>query len=151
MAHSVCEVLLTEQPLSAPPLHELEETGAVLDFWGVVRATENGRNISGIVYEAHGAMAEHQLLILAREAAKQFDLGTIIIWHRIGFVAVGEPSLLVRVGTGHRVEAFHASQWTVDELKKRIPIWKRPEFEKGIPATEREASPQSPTVLPLPR
>jgi len=126
MANPVCEVLLTDQPLAAPSDATGDEAGAVVDFWGVVRGTENGAPISGIEYEAHRAMAEHQLLALAREATAQFGLSSISLRHRIGFVPVGEASLLLRVASGHRAEAFRAAQWTVDELKKRVPIWKRP-------------------------
>jgi molybdopterin synthase catalytic subunit len=129
MANPVCEVSLTESPLTAPPQWRGNETGAVVDFWGVVRATENGGEIAGIEYEAHSAMAEHQLARVARHAAEQFGLSSISILHRIGFVAVGEASLLVRVGTGHRAEGFAAAKWVVDELKKCVPIWKHPRLE----------------------
>jgi molybdopterin synthase catalytic subunit len=53
----------------------------------------------------------------------------VIIHHRIGFVAVGESSLFMRVFSGHRQAAFQASRWIVDELKKKVPIWKRPRFK----------------------
>jgi molybdopterin synthase catalytic subunit len=129
MANPVCEVSLTESLLTAPPKWLGNETGAVVDFWGVVRATEDGADIAGIEYEAHGAMAEHQLAAVARDAADQFGLSSISIFHRIGFVAVGEASLLVRVGTGHRAEGFAAAKWTVDELKTRVPIWKHPRLQ----------------------
>lgn len=126
MATIVCEVRLTEAPLvlatEAPPA----ETGAVVDFWGVVRATEADAQIAGIHYEAHAAMAEHQLRLMADECARVFDLSQLVVHHRTGFVPVGEASLLVRVGSRHRAEAFRASAWIVDELKKRVPIWKHP-------------------------
>jgi molybdopterin synthase catalytic subunit len=129
MANPVCEVLLTDAPLTAPAEQPERETGAVVDFWGVVRATENGAEIAGIDYEAHRAMAEHQLHALARDAAEQFPLKSVSIRHRIGFVAAGEPSLLLRVCSGHRAEAFAAAQWIVDRLKKRVPIWKHPRHQ----------------------
>jgi molybdopterin synthase catalytic subunit len=142
MANPVCEVSLTESPLTAPPDWRGNETGAVVDFWGIVRATEEGAEIAGIEYEAHGSMAEHQLTVVAREAATQFGLSSISIRHRIGFVGVGEASLLVRVGTGHRAEGFAAAKWTVDELKKRVPIWKHPRLQSaGTPADESTRRP----------
>jgi molybdopterin synthase catalytic subunit len=137
MAHPVCEVSLTESPLTLPPEWRGNETGAVVDFWGIVRATENGAEIRGIEYEAHAAMAEHQLGSVAREAAARFGLSSISICHRIGFVGVGEASLLVRIGTGHRAEGFAAAKWAVDELKKRVPIWKHPRLQsQGTAANE---------------
>jgi molybdopterin synthase catalytic subunit len=120
--------LVSEKQI-APAIKDVpEETGAVVDFWGVVRRTEDHREISGIEYEAHQTMAEHQLKAIARQALQEFGLTIVRVQHRIGFVAAGEASLLVRVGSGHRPAAFHASAWIVDELKKRAPIWKRVQF-----------------------
>ncbi len=126
MASVVCEVLLTEKPLVAPDDEAGCEVGAMVDFWGVVRATEDGAEIAGIEYEAHRSMAEHQLRVIAEEGAARFKLQQAIVHHRVGFVAAGEASLFVRVGSRHRAEGFRAAQWIVDELKKRVPIWKHP-------------------------
>src|ERR1041384_1516829 len=128
MANFVCEVLLTERPLKAPPQNHHHDAGATIDFWGVVRRLEEGREIEGIEYEAHRTMAEHQLGQIAERAAERFRLQRVIVHHRIGFIAVEEPSLFLRVASPHRGEGFQASQWIVDELKKKVPIWKRPRF-----------------------
>ncbi len=128
MANSVCEVLLTEAPLDALPQKQNVDAGAMVDFFGVVRRLEDGREIEGIEYQAHREMAEHQLRQIADQATEMFRLQLAIIHHRIGFIAVGEPSLFLRVASPHRGEAFRASQWIVDELKKKAPIWKRPRF-----------------------
>ena len=128
MANVVCEVLVTEASLDTPPKAHRGDAGAINDFWGVVRRLEDGREIDGIQYEAHHEMAEHQLRQIADQATEMFRLQLAIIHHRIGFIAVGEPSLFLRVASPHRGEAFRASQWIVDELKKKAPIWKRPRF-----------------------
>src|SRR5205809_6643986 len=127
MANFVCEVLLTNAPLR-PPENDPLGAGAVVDFSGIVRSVEDGREIEGIEYQAHREMAEHQLRQVADQATEMFRLHLAIIHHRIGFIAVGEPSLFLRVASPHRSEAFRASQWIVDELKKKAPIWKRPRF-----------------------
>jgi molybdopterin synthase catalytic subunit len=111
------------------PERDLTNAGAVIDFWGVVRRLEDGCEIEGIEYEAHREMAEHQLKRIGKQATEKFSLQVVIIHHRIGFIAVGEPSLFLRVMSLHRGEAFRASQWIVDELKKKVPIWKRPRFK----------------------
>ena len=130
MANLVCEVLLSDSPLSAPPPGDSPpNTGGIVDFWGVVRGMENDAPISGIEYEAHRSMAEHQLRMIADEAGGSFPLHQLIIRHRLGFVPNGEASLFVRVGCRHRAEAFRASVWVVDELKKRATIWKHPKPE----------------------
>jgi molybdopterin synthase catalytic subunit len=129
MANSVCEVLVTEARLEAPQ-DELDlGAGAIVDFWGVVRGLEDEREIEGIEYEAHPAMAEHQLQLIAQESAKKFQLKVTIVHHRVGFVGAGEASLFLRVKAGHRAAAFAASKWIVDKLKERVPIWKRPRFK----------------------
>lgn len=128
MPNPVCEAFLSEKAIL--PLGESapEETGAIVDFWGVVRGTEDAREIRGIEYEAHRAMAEHQLRVIAEQALRDFGLTMVRVQHRIGFVPAGEASLLVRVGSGHRPAAFRGSAWIVEELKKRAPIWKHVRF-----------------------
>jgi molybdopterin synthase catalytic subunit len=66
---------------------------------------------------------------IAQQAIEKFALQLIVIHHRIGFITVGQSSLFMRVMTQHRAEAFRASQWVVDELKRKVPIWKRPKFK----------------------
>ena len=131
MANSGCEVLLTEWRLVAPPQNVDVTAGAIVDFWGVVRNLEDSREIAGIDYEAHPAMAEHQLERIASAATERFQLNKVIVHHRIGFVRTGEASLFLQVSAPRRAAAFEASQWIVDELKKKVPIWKRPRFKIG--------------------
>jgi len=128
MANPVYEVLVTDAELNAPEKRVDPAAGERIDLQGIVRGSEEGREIEGIDYEAHWKMAQHQLREIAEQAVIQFDLRSVIIHHRIGFVAVGEPSLFMRVVSGHRQAAFQASHWIVDELKKKVPIWKRPRF-----------------------
>lgn len=142
MANIVCEILVTETPLEEPPKNHQGDAGAIVDFWGIVRRLETGRDIHGIEYEAHREMAAHQLKQIAERAAEKFGLGLVTVQHRIGFVSVGEPSLFLRVASAHRGEGFRASQWIVDELKKSVPIWKRPRF-KAV-AGLGDAAPGSP-------
>jgi molybdopterin synthase catalytic subunit len=138
MANPVCEVLVTEARLNAPETRMDAAAGARVDFQGIVRGSEDGRELDGIDYEAHREMAEHQLKQIAEQAAVQFGLRSVVIHHRIGFVAVGDPSLFMRVCSGHREAAFQASRWIVDELKKKVPIWKRPRF--GVHHRARQLS-----------
>jgi molybdopterin synthase catalytic subunit len=131
MAISKSQILITSAPLLSPPSEWEDSAGANLDFWGVVRRLENGREISGIDYEAHEAMAQYQLENIAEEARAKFSLEEIILRHRIGFVAAGEASLFLRVTSTHRAAAFAGSQWIIGELKKSVPIWKRPLFVRA--------------------
>ena len=119
--------------------------GAVLDFYGVVRGQEESGDISGIAYEAHRAMASHQLTLLAEEAGRRFPILAVIIHHRIGFVPVAEPSLFLRVTSGHRGAAFEAGQWLIEQLKARVPIWKHPVFLQRAPSQAEQAKTAAPT------
>ena len=129
MAISVCEVSLTESPLDLPEARNDPGAGAIVVFWGAVRASEDGREITGIEYEAHRAMAEHQMRIVVESASEKFQVREIFLRHRIGFVPVAQPSVVVRVASAHRGAAFAASQWIMDELKRVVPIWKHPVFK----------------------
>ena len=122
------EILITTDPLQSPPNSWNGAAGASVDFWGVVRALEDGREISGIQYEAHREMAEHQMELIAEAARTEFDLIEVNLHHRIGFVAAAEASLFLRVASSHREAAFRGSVWIVAELKKKVTIWKKPLF-----------------------
>lgn len=129
MANPGCKVLLTKAPLKALENDIDPAAGAVVVFWGVVRELENGRKIEGIDYEAHQVMAEHQLQLVAEAATEGFQLKKVTIHHRVGFVRTGEPSLFLQVWAQHRAAAFESSKWIVDELKRKVPIWKRPKYK----------------------
>jgi molybdopterin synthase catalytic subunit len=122
------EILITTSPLQSRPNRWSGAAGASIDFWGVVRTLEDGREISGIEYEAHQTMAQRQMEMIAEAARTEFGLEEVTLQHRIGFVAAGEASLFLRVASAHREAAFRASSWIVTELKKKVPIWKRPLF-----------------------
>jgi molybdopterin synthase catalytic subunit len=140
MAISVCEVSLSESALVFPESDDDPQAGAVVVFWGVVRSTEAGREITGIEYEAHRTMAEHQMRLVAEGAAERFELREVIIRHRIGFIPAAQPSVVVRVTSGHRGAAFGASQWIMDELKKVVPIWKHPVFKAAAAVTPQTSA-----------
>jgi molybdopterin synthase catalytic subunit len=137
MANPVCEVLLTEAVLQSCRFGR-NGSGAVLEFMGLVRPLEAGRQISGIDYEAHPQMASHQVEQIAREALTKFELERAVIHHRTGFVKAGEASVLVRTESRHRTESYRANEWIMNELKKRVAIWKRPRFAQSDARPEEE-------------
>jgi molybdopterin synthase catalytic subunit len=102
------------------------ESGAIAEFRGIVRSTENGVPISGIDYECHVSMAEAELDRIAREVVEKHDLDHLEIVHRIGFVSAGETSLYVRALARHRSAVFSAAQDAIDRIKQDVPIWKHP-------------------------
>jgi len=103
-----------------------DSMGAVVYFLGVVRGTEQGAAIQAIDYESFQAMAEHQFNLLFAEMEKRWPVESVRLVHRVGVVQVNEPSLWVEVVAPHRQEAFAACQWLIDEMKRVVPIWKKP-------------------------
>ncbi len=103
-----------------------DEMGAVIYFVGVVRGREEENSISAIEYEAFEKMAGHQFHLLFDQMEKRWPIESIRLVHRIGRVKVNEPSLWVEVVAPHRGEAFAACQWLIDEMKRVVPIWKKP-------------------------
>ena len=103
-----------------------QEAGAVVYFLGVVRGSESGVAISSIEYETFQKMAEHQFNLLFDEMEKRWPIESVRLVHRVGLVKVNEPSLWVEVIGPHRGEAFAACQWLIDEMKRVVPIWKKP-------------------------
>ena len=103
-----------------------EGMGAGITFSGVVRGAEGEDSISAIKYEAFQEMAEHQFNKLFDEIESRWPIESVRLVHRTGVVNVNEPSLWVEIVSPHRAEAFAACQWLIDEMKKVVPIWKRP-------------------------
>ncbi len=102
------------------------EMGAAVYFAGLVRATEEDQPIAALDYEVFESMARHQFDLLFDQAQGRWPLHSIRLVHRVGRVGAGEASLWVEVIAPHRQEAFAACQFLIDEMKKSVPIWKKP-------------------------
>jgi molybdopterin synthase catalytic subunit len=100
--------------------------GAVVYFTGVVRGLESNQPIRAIQYEAFQKMAEHQFELIFLQIEQRWPVESVRLVHRIGVVNVNEPSLWVEIVAPHRGEAFAACQYLIDEMKRVVPIWKRP-------------------------
>ena len=105
--------------------------GALLLFLGVVRDINDGRSVSGIEYSAYEAMAQSELQAIADEAAVRCRDAHVLIVHRLGELALQDASVAIVVAHGHRDEAYQLSRWTIEELKRRVPIWKREHYADG--------------------
>ncbi len=100
--------------------------GAAVYFSGVVRGSEESQPITAIEYECFRPMAEHQFQQLFDELERRWPVESVRLVHRIGIVKVGEASLWLEIVTPHRGESFAACQWLIDEMKRVVPIWKKP-------------------------
>ncbi len=99
--------------------------GAVLLFLGVVRNENEGSSVTHLDYEAYVPMAEAELRAIGTEAKQRWCTGAVAIVHRIGRLQIGEASVAIAVASPHRDAAYHASRYIIEELKQRVPIWKR--------------------------
>ncbi len=108
-----------------------DEAGAIDLFLGVVRNTNKGRDVDYLVYDAYPSMAEKTMRELAAEALRRFTLSDSAVLHRTGRLAIGETSLLVAVSAGHRAATFEAGHWLVNEVKRRVPVWKKEVWADG--------------------
>ena len=115
----------TPHPITETPSEMSDGMGAVVTFHGVVRGTEDGESIRAIDYEANEEMARHQFELIFADIEKQWPVESIRLIHRVGEVTVNEASLWVEVIAPHRAEAFAACQFLIDEMKEKVPIWKR--------------------------
>ena len=131
----LCTCLKRQLTITTEPIDEAallrertmsDAMGAVIYFLGVVRGGEGEQKISAIEYEAFKKMAEHQFHLLFDQIEKRWPIASIRLVHRIGIVKVNEPSLWVEVVAPHRGESFAACQWLIDEMKRVVPIWKKP-------------------------
>ena len=120
------KIILTEEAISVDTVKGTlsfdSSCGAVISFEGVVRRE---KKIEGIFYECYTPMAEEELKRILFETREKFPVEKIGVAHRLNNVAAGETSLVLVVASTHRREAFAASEYFIEELKKRVPIWKK--------------------------
>lgn len=99
--------------------------GGLVTFVGTVRDESEAGAVERMEIEVYPEMAEKQLQVIRGEAIQKFGVEDILVVHRYGDLKVGDNIVLVAVSAGHRAEAFDACRYVIDELKKRVPIWKR--------------------------
>ena len=105
--------------------------GAYAAFEGWVRDHNEGRVVHGLHYEAYAALAEEEGRRVLEEALAKFDVIDAACVHRTGDLAIGELAVWVGVTAAHRDAAFAACRYVIDEVKARVPIWKRERYADG--------------------
>jgi molybdopterin synthase catalytic subunit len=119
------EVQIVDGPVPEPRQWAIAGAGAVVSFAGIVRPTEDGRAIEGLVYEAYRPMAERQIESIARALTTEYKLLGMRIAHSVGWVRVGECSFRLDVAAAHRQETIAATGEFINRLKQDVPIWKQ--------------------------
>jgi len=104
--------------------------GGVACFLGTVRNHHGGREVLCLEYSAYAPMVEAECARITAEAEARWEVA-IALRHRIGRLDIGDAAVVVVAASAHREEAFVACRYVIEELKRRVPIWKREVFADG--------------------
>ncbi|MBA3645435.1 MAG: molybdenum cofactor biosynthesis protein MoaE [Gemmatimonadaceae bacterium] len=107
------------------------DKGAISLFLGTVREMNDGRAVAALRYSAYSEMAETELLRIADEMRDQFGVTTAVIEHRLGDLEIGDIAIGIAVAHAHRAPAIAAVAYAMDEIKRRVPIWKEEAYTDG--------------------
>jgi MoaE-MoaD fusion protein len=110
---------------------EDEQAGAIATFEGTVRRQSRGRTVIALEYEAYSGMAEKVMAEIAEDVKSRYELCEVAVMHRIGRCKIGEVSVAIAVSAPHRHDALSACRDVIDELKERVPLWKKELYEGG--------------------
>jgi molybdopterin synthase catalytic subunit len=105
--------------------------GAITLFVGIVRDHNDARPVRGMRYDAYEEMATTVLAEIVAEAKQAMGDGTLIAVHRIGELAVGDVSVAIAAGAPHRAPTFDAARYVIEEIKRRLPVWKEEHYTDG--------------------
>lgn len=125
---------LTNLPINIaylPPGLKKSHHGSLVTFEGFVRDINEGKKVRSLEYQAFHEMAEVEGQKIMNEALKLFGVSDLYAVHRYGHLEIGEVAVRVAVFSMHRKEGFLASQYCIDEIKKRVPIWKKEHYLLG--------------------
>ena len=126
--------LLSDEPLSLDRVVDEvrdEQAGAIATFTGTTRIQSRGRTVTHLDYEAYEGMAERVMAEIAGGLQARYGLSAVAIHHRIGRVGIGETSVVIAVSAPHRQDALAACKDAIDELKERVPLWKKEVYSDG--------------------
>jgi molybdopterin synthase catalytic subunit len=126
--------LLSDEPLSLDRVVDevrSDEAGAIATFTGTTRQSSRGRSVHHLDYEAYEGMAETVMEEIAGALHDRYELTAVAIHHRVGRVTIGETSVVIAVSAPHRQDALAACRDAIDELKERVPLWKKETYEGG--------------------
>jgi len=107
------------------------DAGCTVHFAGTVRDRAQGKQVLRLEYDAYPEMVENELAAIAAEVTQQHQVLRIAVQHSRGVVAAGETSVVIAIASAHRAAAFAAAVQFMDELKQRVPIWKREVYADG--------------------
>jgi len=138
---------ITAAPLSVDEVNRRVTSpaaGAIIAFTGIVRGTNQGRQVRYLEYEAYPEMAEVVLAQIGDEVKARWEVEAVAIVHRTGRLEIGETSVVIAIAAGHRQGAFEAGRYAIDRIKQIVPVWKKEYFEGGEVWIEGPSQPPEP-------
>ena len=108
-----------------------ESDGAIILFTGQARNKTGEKEVTHLEYQLYHKMAEKEMEKILRDACEKWSLTDCMVVHRYGRVLPGQASIVIAVSSPHRGEAYTASRYIIDSIKKTVPIWKKEFYRDG--------------------
>lgn len=125
---------ITHQPISVEAFLKEKPSascGASVHFIGTVRNHQDGRAVKKLYYECHKSMADKEIAAIIDRVMRSYGVNRIGVLHRVGWLEVGDVAIIIETSAAHREEAFQACRAVIEEIKKKVPIWKKEVYEDG--------------------
>lgn len=115
--------------------------GAISTFFGTTRDNFEGKHVTHLEYEAYPTMALPCMLDICKSAREKWSIGKIIMQHKLGPCPICEVSIAIIISSEHRQDALAATKFAIDELKLKVPIWKKEHYDEEAPVWKANAKP----------
>lgn len=126
--------MLTDQPLRVQALWQQVQSphcGAVVVFMGTVRTPQDGPQVVALHYEAYPELVASTWATIRDELATRWPPARVVLGHRVGRVALGEPTMVLATSAPHRAAAYQANRYALEQIKTRLPLWKKEIYLNG--------------------
>ena len=126
---------VSEQPIDVQDIkRQVEDTscGALVVFEGWIRDHNEGQEVERLEYEVYRPLAEKEGVKIIDEAIEKFSVSHAVCVHREGLLELKDVAVIVCVSSPHRAEAFDACRYIIDNIKTRLPIWKKEHYVSGV-------------------
>ncbi len=131
-ANTRAKFMLSQGPVHLEYQHSCSpESGALVSFDGLVRNNNEGKDVLRLEYSAYAELALHEGSLIVKEAVDCFALQAALCSHALGVLEIGQLAVSIRVWASHRGEGFEACRWIIDQVKSRVPIWKKESYTDG--------------------
>jgi len=125
------KIILQTKPIDINQKIGTVQDGSIVTFLGQARNKSKDKEVLYLEYEIYESMAQKELSKIVDKATSKWSLSNCLVIHRYGRVNIAEASILIAVSSPHRAESFQAAKYIIDEIKKKVPIWKKEFYSDG--------------------